>query len=262
MKRSTTWAVIILVFFLAAATLVLWASQDHTSSTGNILYQVSTKSALSGGSFGGVITAGELKQHGDFGLGTFEGLDGEMIVVNGSIYHATYDGKVSVAGDNASIPFAQVTYFKADRTVPVNVSAEVTHYGANATVTVNSPYNYTQLVSVLNTYIPPNGTFYAIRIDGNFSYMKIRAAPGEEPPYTSLTDALKNESIFELHNVSGTLVGIYSPEYSDGIGFPGYHFHFISDDRTHGGHVYDFTADGEDAQLDTIPGFYLDLENQ
>ena len=227
MKRSSTWIILILALLLVVAALALWAGQDHKPSA-DVLYQVSTKSALSNGSFGGVISANELKQHGDFGLGTFEGLDGEMIVVNGSIYHATYDGKVSVAGDDASIPFAQVTYFKADRTVPVNVSTEVTHYGANATVTVNGPYNYTQLVSVLNTYIPPNGTFYAIRIDGNFSYMKMRAAPGEEPPYTSLTDALKNESVFELHNVSGTLVGIYSPGYSDGIGFPGYHFHFVT----------------------------------
>ena len=258
MKRSSTWIIIILALLLVAAALALWASQDHTSTTGNTLYQVSTKSALSNGSFGGIITAGELKQHGDFGLGTFEGLDGEMIVVNGSIYHATYDGKVSLANDSASVPFAEVTYFKADRTVPINA----TSYSANGTVTVSDSYNYTQLVSVLSTYIPPNGAFYAIRIDGNFSYMKIRAAPGEEPPYTSLADALKNEHIYELNNVSGTLVGIYSPLYSDGIGFPGYHFHFISDDRTHGGHVYDFTADGEDAQLETIPSLYVDIGNQ
>lgn len=252
MKRSTG-IIIIIALLLAAAALALWASEDHTSAVGHVLYQVSTKSALSNGSFGGVISAGELKQHGDFGLGTFEGVDGEMIVVNGSIYHATYDGKVSVAGDDASVPFAQVTYFKDDITVPVNV--------ANGTSTLNGPYNYTQLVSVLNTYIPPNGTFYAIRIDGNFSYMKIRAAPGEEPPYTSLADALKNESIYELHNVSGTLVGIYSPGYSDGIGFPGYHFHFVSDDRTHGGHVYDFTAYGADVQLDRLTDLNVELKD-
>lgn len=248
MKRSSIWVILILALLLVVAALALWASQDHNPPA-DTLYQVSTKSALSNGSFGGVISAKELKQHGDFGLGTFEGVDGEMIVVNGSIYHATYDGKVSVAADDASVPFAQVTYFEADRTVHVNAS--------NGTATLHGPYNYTQLVSVLNTYIPPNGTFYAIRIDGNFSYMKIRAAPGEEPPYTSLAEALKNESVYELHNVSGTLVGIYSPGYSDGIGFPGYHFHFVSDDRTHGGHVYDFTADGEDAQLDMLPNLYV-----
>lgn len=252
-KRSTTWIIIILVFLLAAATLTLWASGDHTPIAGHILYQVSTKSALSNGSFGGIISAKELKQHGDFGLGTYEGLDGEMIVVNGSVYHATYDGNVTLAGDDASIPFAEVTYFKADQTVPVNIS--------NGKATLDCPYNYTQLVSVLSTYIPPNGTFYAIRIDGNFSYMKIRAAPGEEPPYTSLADALKNERVFELHNVSGTLVGIYSPGYSDGIGFPGYHFHFISDDRAHGGHVYDFTANGADVQLDKLSGLYVELKD-
>ncbi len=258
MKRSSTWIIIILALLLAIAALALWAGQNHTQAAG-ILYQVSTKYALSNGSFGGVITAEELKQHGDFGLGTFEGLDGEMIVANGSIYHATYDGKVSLAGNDAPIPFAEVTYFKADLTVPVNVSTEAIHYGANDTETINGTYNYTQLVSALNTYITPNGTFYAIRIDGNFSYMKVRAAPGEEPPYTSLEDALKNESVYELHNVSGTLVGFYSPGYSDGIGFPGYHFHFISDDRTKGGHVYDFTADGEDAQLDALPNLYVQI---
>jgi acetolactate decarboxylase len=65
--------------------------------------------------------------------------------------------------------------------------------------------------------------------------------------------------VFELHNVSGTLVGLYTPGYSDGIGFPGYHFHFVTDDRTQGGHVYDFTADGEDAQLETISTLYVDI---
>ncbi len=258
MKRSSTWIILILALLLVGAALALWAGQNH-KSLADTLYQVSTKSALSNGSFGGVISANELKQHGDFGLGTFEGLDGEMIVVNGSIYHATYDGKVSLAGDDASIPFAEVTYFKADLRVPVNVSKEAIYYGANDTAALNGQYNYTQLISVLNTYIPQNGTFYAIRIDGNFSYMKVRAAPGEEPPYTSLADALKNESIYELHNVSGTLVGIYSPEYSDGIAFPGYHFHFVTDDRTHGGHVYDFMADGEDAQLDMLPNLYVQI---
>ncbi|HEY3422652.1 MAG TPA: acetolactate decarboxylase [Methanocellaceae archaeon] len=252
MKRSSTWIILILALLLAVAAFALWSWPDHKSPA-DVLYQVSTKSALSGGSFGGVISAYELKQHGDFGVGTFEGLDGEMIVVNGSIYHATYDGKVSLAGDDASIPFAEVTYFKADQTVLVNVS--------NGKATLNSPYNNTQLVSVLNTYIPQNGTFYAIRIDGNFSYMKIRAAPGEKPPYTSLADALKNESVFELHDVSGTLVGIYSPGYSDGIGFPGYHFHFISDDRAHGGHVYEFTANGADVQLDKLSGLYVELKD-
>jgi acetolactate decarboxylase len=237
MKRSTTYLILIFSLLLVAAALAFWAIQYHTSPAGatEILYQVSTKSALSNGSFGGIISAGELKQHGDFGLGTYQGLDGEMIVVNGSIYQAKSDGAVSLAGDSASVPFAEVTYFHADKTVALG--------GA---------YNYSQLTSALSAYIPPNGTFYAIRIDGNFTYMKIRAAPGEEPPYTSLADALKKENVFELRNVSGTLVGFYSPGYSDGIGFPGYHFHFISDDRTHGGHVYDFVAEGDAVQLDPL----------
>lgn len=243
MKRQTTYIFLIVLLLLAVVALAFWAIQDHRA-TGDTdtLYQVSTKAALSNGSFGGIISVGELKQHGDFGLGTYQGLDGEMIVANGSVYQAKSDGKVSLAGDNASVPFAEVTYFHADKTVDLSGS-----------------YNYSQLVSALNAYIPPNGTFYAIRIDGNFAYMKVRAAPGEEPPYTSLTDALKKENVFELYNVSGTLVGIYSPGYSDGIGFPGYHFHFISDDRMHGGHVYDFTTDGNAVQLDPLSNLYVEL---
>jgi len=247
MKKELYVAMIftLALVLIVAAPVVLAGHKSVNSTDGRgVLYQVSTYSGLLNGSLGGVISAEKLKQHGDFGLGTTEGMDGEMIVLNGSFYLGRSDGKVYPVNDSALIPFAEVTYFDADKTVHIN-----------------GTYNFTQFATVMDTGLPSKELFYAIRIDGLFPYVKFRAIPKQAEPYPTVAEALKNESVFEMHNVKGTLVGIYSPQYSSGIGYPGYHFHFITDDRSIGGHVYDFTINGAEVQLDTLPRLHMVLQD-
>ena len=230
---------------LALAALLLIAAMaliGNSRTDRDMLYQVSALDLLSNGSYDGIMTVGDLKQHGDFGLGAFDRLNGEMVELNGTIYRVTSDGVVSVANDSATLPFAEVTYFDADTTIDIP--------GSN---------NFSTLEARLDEKLPSKIEFYAIRIHETFPYLKIRAPPAQKKPYPPLADALKNQSVFELYNVTGTIVGFYSPAYAKGIGSPGYHFHFISDDRLHGGHVLDFEAGATDVQLDDTPRFTMAL---
>src|SRR3954469_6076841 len=88
---------------------------DHAT-----LFQVSTSTALVEGIYGGVVTIGELKQHGSFGLGTFDGLDGEMLALDGDFYQVLGDGTVLEARNDARVPFAVVTAFRAERELTVD----------------------------------------------------------------------------------------------------------------------------------------------
>jgi acetolactate decarboxylase len=90
--------------------------------------------------------------------------------------------------------------------------------------------------------------------------MKVRAIPAQQKPYPALTEAAKSQSIHEYRNVSGTLVGFYTPVLFEGLNVPGYHLHFIAEDKSTGGHVLDFTiAPGTESVLDSTAGFAMDL---
>jgi len=56
------------------------------------VFQVSTIKALLAGVYDGEVTFGQLKQQGDLGLGTLNGLDGEMVAVDGRFYQIKTDG--------------------------------------------------------------------------------------------------------------------------------------------------------------------------
>jgi acetolactate decarboxylase len=204
----------------------------------DVLYQVSAMDLLMNGSYGGITSAKDLKAHGDFGIGTFEGLDGEMIVLDGTVYQARSDGVVRAMDDSASIPFAEVTYFDADRNIALS-----------------GHYNYSTITAAIDEKLPSKNDFYAVRIHTTFTYLKVRSPPAQHEPYPALSEALKNQSVFELNNVPGTIVGYYTPAYARGIGSPGFHFHFISDDHKSGGHVLDLGADDAIVVLDETPRF-------
>lgn len=211
------------------------ATQSHADR--ETLYQVSTISALAQGAFGGIQQVSELKKRGDFGIGTFDALDGEMIVYNGRVYKAAADGSVTVAPDKETTPFAIVTYFDRDYSF-----------------TTDKPMNYTMLTDYLTSSIPSKNTVYAVKISGTFPAMKVRSVPEQHEPYPSLVAAAANQSVFSFSNIKGTVVGFYLPGYMNGLNMPGYHLHFISDDRMSGGHILDLEADPNTTiELDGTP---------
>lgn len=207
-----------------------------------ILFQVSTIDALLQGVLDGFFTFEDLKTHGDFGIGTFDSLDGEMIALDGDYYQVKADGVAYPVQSNMTSPFSTVTYFQVDQTVAIQ----------NAT-------NFTELSRQLDEELPSRNAFYAVRIDGSFPYIKTRSVPKQDKPYPRLADAVKNQSVFEFYNASGTVVGIWAPEFAEGLNVPGYHFHFITEDRKAGGHILDLQVDKAEAKVDITAGFAMQL---
>lgn len=216
-------------------------SGSHGSEA-DVLYQVSTIDALLQGIYDGFLPFAELETHGDFGIGTFDGLEGEMLALDGNYYQIKTDGIAYPVSGEMTTPFATVTYFEADE----NFRLE-------------EPANLTELEAFLDLNLPSENLFYAIRVDGNFSYIKTRSVPIQEKPYPKLADAVSTQSVFEFENISGTLVGFRAPEYVKGVNVPGYHLHFITADRSAGGHVLDLEMENGDAALDTTSAFFMEL---
>lgn len=183
------------------------------------LYQVSTAIALVEGVYQGAVRVGALLEHGDLGLGTFENLDGEMAIVDGRCFQVRADGSVRECGDDALSPFAVITRFAPDDTVTL---AQCPDLG--------------QLTRGFDALRSTDNFFFALRVDGHFDYVRTRAMCRTEEG-VPLVQAAAVQPEFELRDVSGTLVGFWSPDYAKTLNVPGYHLHFVSDDRTSGGHL-------------------------
>ncbi|QEE28910.1 acetolactate decarboxylase [Terriglobus albidus] len=185
------------------------------------LFQVSTSAALVEGLYQGAVEVSRLLRHGDFGLGTFIDLDGEMVVIDGCCYQVLPDGKVVQAREDWLIPYAVVTRFNAE-------------FSRRS----SSLENFGELVSVCDALRASENLFYAFRIDGSFSWVKTRVMKPVSKGI-GLKAAASAQQEFLLEEQEGTLVGLWSPGFAGAFSVPGYHFHFLSKDRKRGGHVLD-----------------------
>ena len=219
---------------LIPALALLLIITGCTTAPKDTLMQVSTIDALLAGAYDGQMTLGELKKHGNLGIGTFDALEGEMIVINGKVYQARVDGSVVKMPNHATTPFATVVNFDKDQ-------SEL----------IRGPLSKEDLQGKIDQMAPNKNVFIAVRIDGSFPSMKVRSVPKQEKPYPTLADAEKHQVVFEYTDVSGTVLGFRSPAFTKGIGGPGYHLHFISRDRKIGGHVLGLTLGTASLQLDT-----------
>ena len=214
----------------------------HQPVNEDVLFQTSTIDALLKGVYDGDITFGELKQHGDFGLGTFNGLDGEMLELDGNVYQIKTDGVAYPVDDSMSTPFSAVTFFEADEKLFLDTTMD-----------------HTQFPDYLESKFPTKNIIYAIKIEGNFDYIKTRSVPSQNKPYPKLVEVTKNQSTFEFHQTNGTIIGFWLPVYMKGINVPGYHFHFITDDMTAGGHVLEYILGNSSIEIDYTSNFLMDL---
>jgi len=195
-------------------------SDLHAEREPHVLFQASTIGALLEGAYDGDLSFAELAEHGDLGLGTLNGLDGEMIALDGRFYRADVDGAVGEVAGDACTPFAVVTSFApaVDSELP-------------------GPLDHEALLTRLDELIPAGAASCAIRIDGEFETVRARSVPRQSPPYRPLTEVVAEQHVFELARVEGTMLGFRFPAYVEGIEVSGYHLHFISADRARGGHV-------------------------
>jgi acetolactate decarboxylase len=195
------------------------------------LFQVSTSAALVEGLYQGAVRVSQLLHHGDFGLGTFIDLDGEMVVLGGACYRVTSDGIVSTVEGDRLIPYAVVTRFTAEFAMGSQQFK-----------------SFSELVAVCDALRSSENVFYAFRIEGKFSLVKTRVMRAV-PHGTGLKSASSGQEEFTFKDQQGTLVGLWSPGFAGSFSVPGYHFHFLSEDRKRGGHVLeckavDVTIDG------------------
>lgn len=205
-------------------------------------FQVSTLEALNNGVYEGAANFGELKVQGNFGLGTFEGLDGELVVLDGKFYQIKTDGVAYPVRDEMQTPFAAVTFFRRERSLRL------------------SSRTYQALQQEIDQQLPTQNLPYAIRIQGVFPYLKVRSVPKQRQPYSPLSDVVsQQQTVFELRNVQGTLVGFRMPQYLKSVNVAGYHFHFITSDRRAGGHLLDGEFLNPLAEVETLRDWQIAL---
>ena len=216
MIRLKLWRALALAVFAAAAL------PAHAGE----VYQISTISSLLAGGYDGDTTVAELLRHGGFGLGTFNGVDGEMMVLDGRVYRGTIDGRAHAVADSALTPFAVVVAFRPEGSAPVVAGQSLE-----------------QLEAALDALPYSASRVLAARIDGRFRTIAIRSEPKQEPPYRPLPEVIKEQQVVHtFDDVDGTLIGFRFPSATTSINVPGWHFHFLSADRSRGGHVLGLTT--------------------
>ena len=189
----------------------------------NTLHQYMVSKAFRSGLYDPLVTIAQLKQCGSFGLGEFEALGGELIAWNGTFYRATADGKLTVAADSERLCVAQVSGFQPSQSLAAPAGL------ANSTIG-----------GFLRPTLGTDNTFFALGVAGQFDSVQATAFHPQAKPYPTYAQMLRDPPTFTFHHVAGRLVAYYAPPYVQDVGIPGYHFHFLADDLSGGGHVTSF----------------------
>ncbi len=214
----------------------------HDAGRAREVYQSSTMGALMDGVYDGDVSVGQLLEHGDFGLGTFNHLDGEMLVLDGVCYHLRADGSVETADRGDLSPFAAMTWFTPE------ITEEIT-----------APMTRAEVIALVDDLARSPNLIYAIRITGRFGGIRTRTVRKQEPPYPSLTEAAEGQAETDFTDLEGTLAGYRTPDYEQGISVAGYHMHFIDASHEHGGHCLDFRVEHGTVALGERSELHLSL---
>jgi acetolactate decarboxylase len=206
------------------------------------LYQVSYYQAIYSGKLDGIAPMAEVLKHGNFGIGGFDALNGEMILLDGKMYQVLASGKIIADPDiSDKTPFAAATFFVSQKKTIIMVDST--------------------MYRTIDTLINNPDVFVAVKISGTFGYIKTRSVPKQSKPYRPLSEIAKTQPVFEGRKIKGTMVGFRSPLYAAGINPPGYHMHFISEDVTFGGHVLEAFPEHVICEIMIIKELRLKLMN-
>ena len=216
------------------------------------LYQYSTASALMAGVASRGIQLSELLSHGSHGLGTMTNINGEVVILQGTAYHLQSSGAVRVVGVAEQLPFAMVTAFE---------NATTRTYA-----TFPSLRNKQSLFRCLQTvFLGARNRFVFFVIEkAHCDQITVRVVRGQQYPRQPLSELGDTQKVNSYQSVTGSIVGFWSPEYMDGVSVSGLHMHFLSEDRTYGGHVLELEVKQEIAmEAAVLNGFDLELpENE
>lgn len=222
--------------------------KNGTKEEKDTLYQTALLQSLMLGDYYGSVSVGDLKKCGDIGIGTFDGLNGELIMLDGKVYSGLSDGTLREMSDDVTVPFSDVTFFEADFSSEISAVTSLDDLKAKADEAIGeSGTNY----------------FYMVRIDGMFQHVEYRSEYEQKEPYKPLADVMATDQVlFEKDGISGTIVGLYCPDYMDGLNTSGWHFHFVSSDLSTGGHLLSAEFDTANAKYDKTTGFAMLLPEE
>jgi acetolactate decarboxylase len=214
----------------------------HAERPTHELFQTSTVQALLAGAYDGDVTLAEVLEHGDLGLGTLDGLDGELIVLDGEAWKAQLDCTLVRVDATTKTPYAVVVPFS-----PGEPQALL------------GPFGEAELEARLGERVARATRPTAVRLDGRFAEVHVRSVPRQSPPYRPLAEVISQQQVSVLRDVAGTMIGFCFPDALDGIEMAGAHLHFLSDDRARGGHVLSYTLLEAVARLDHASGLHVEL---
>ncbi|MBP2146799.1 acetolactate decarboxylase [Methanofollis sp. W23] len=243
--KSQEWK--LALFLVVIAVAGVFASSSFIETFGNpggdrSLYQVSTIGALLEGVYDGETEIGTLLENGDTGIGTLNALDGELIILDGRVWQVRGDGSVHAVDPSMKTPYATVTCFTPD------ISLDLA-----------GPLDLPALEEAIKDAMPSENLPCAVQIKGTFVNLTARSVDRQEIPYPPLVEATADQHLFSFGRTEGTAVGFYFPSYLEGVGVPGFHLHFLADDRSGGGHLLGCTAERVRVQIHSTPQFDLNL---
>jgi acetolactate decarboxylase len=219
------------------------AGLAHDRAREHVVWQAGTLDALMDGRYDGDITVGELLAHGDHGIGTLQHLDGEMVVLDGECWVIDHAGRVRRVPPETRTPFAVLC--------PFDPSAATRLVG---------PLGLLELHTALDALAAGSEEpVEAVRVDGAFADLTLRSVAAQRPPYPPLAEVTRHQTEWHLDGASGSLVGFRFPDATAGLEVPGYHLHFLSDDREHGGHVLGLTLVEGTASVEGVDELHVEL---
>lgn len=222
---------------------------DHDAAgavaDGDAVFQTATIEALLDGAYDGDLSVGELLEHGDLGIGTLDGLDGELVVIDGAAFVARVDGSLHSVAGKVRTPFAVVCRFRP-----------------SITATLGACVSFDALTEAVRG-LAPDAPVLAVRLDGTFERLVVRSVARQHPPYPPLRDVVAHQAEHHLTDVRGTLVGFCFPDRTGGLEVPGWHLHAVDDARTVGGHVMDVAlATGARVAIEATGDLHVEVPSQ
>ncbi len=191
------------------------------------LYQSTPLAYLQAGNYNTSITVEQFKSIGNFGIGTFDGFDGEAVLLNGVVYRITGTGKIVIPDNPTKLLFGSCMLFDVEKRF-----------------TIRNVASYTDFQQALQSSFSTNLYIRAIQVEGTFNSIRVSCNEKQNPPYKPFNEASHHTKEYTWKNMSGTLIGFWTPPtVPEAVMTAGFHLQFISEDKTMGGRVVDFQAD-------------------
>ena len=241
--RTGLTFIVVLVSFLTMGTLIVSANDAEKSGRyPQVIWQNSPTIGLLNGLYDGLNSVAEIRAHGDFGLGTWDRLNGEGLIIDGVFYEVHSDGTVHVMPDTATLPWVSITFFNPERELELETGLTLTN-----------------LTDRIDPLLPTINSYYAVRVDGEFDIVETRSLPEQSKPYPPFCEVEKTEPKFHFRTVKGTMVGFRSPPFSTNMSVPNWHLHFLNEDRSGGGHVLGFVLRSGKMKLDKVDDIDIEI---